>query len=175
MSYTELRTSEEPTRRETCEKVAWTCNIVAILWGAYNVYASTYFASTIGYLLTTALYFINIYVLIGDYNRWQNTKWHIRVAFFILLGLYVLCGSLTYNFRYKPGFNSETERGRQLENYWLWFTSLFSIGFLVASFLSTYSLYPDQLALLSEMHPAVPLITQLKKKEEFATPPADNA
>ncbi len=161
-TYTEMRPADEPLRRHTYYMISWIANSVAILGGLYSIIQY----SSIISMIITAFYCINIYVLLGDYSRWFRMRKVIIVALLCLLGVDTLVMLIEYYFVFKAGYYNERREGEQMALYMLWGSFLFEIAFLVASFITKYFLYPDQLSLLSMEHPATAAIEENIRKSD---------
>ena len=161
-NYTELRSTQEPIRRKMCQSVSWLCNIVAIVGGVYSILA---YASLIS-MIVTAFYCFNIYILLGDYNRWQNLKFYVLIILIVLLAVNLVVTLIEYFFVFKAGYYNEKREGENIALALLWGSFVFQIAFLLGSYLTTYFLYPDQLALLSQEHPAMNAIVMQSGKSD---------
>ena len=164
-AYAEMRPSEEPLRRITYANVSWIANTIAILGGVYSIFA---YSSVIS-MIITVFYCINIYVLLGDYERWLMMRKIIMIALLSLLGVDTLVLIIEYYFVFKAGYYNEKREGEKVALYMLWGSFFFEVTFLLASFLTTYFLYPDQLSLLSQEHPARMVIEQTVQQKEGET------
>jgi len=161
-AYSELKTTDEPLRRSSYERISWCANVLAIVVGCWNVFV---YANPIS-MIITAFYCINIYVLLGDYTRWAKMQKIILYSLLALIAIDFVIFLIEYYFVYKAGYYDEKREGEYIAFYMMWGSFLFELAFLTTAFLSTYYLYPDQLSLLSQEHPAAQVIEQNIKKQE---------
>ena len=158
--YTEIRTTEGPQRRTLYEKISWAANSLSLLYGVLAILA----AFSISSILIPAFGCLNVYVLLGDYIRWAQMRKLILKALFVLLGLNLLIFLVEHFFVFQAGFYKNAREGEQIALFLHWFSLFWYTGFLLCSFLTTYYLYPDELALLSEEHPAAKMLTPTVKE-----------
>ncbi len=146
-NYTELKTTEDPLRRKTYELVAWIANGVGVLFNLYPLIKN----GSVTSLVSIVFYLFNVFVLLKDYNLWKMVRGYILYVLLAFIGFEILSAGLTYSYKYS---SESRTTDQQLGFMLLLITFIFDTSLFVCCFVTIYFLYPDELSLLSQEHPA---------------------
>ena len=143
--YKAMRAMEGPVKRETFVKISWASNFVAIAFGIIQIFCEQGFLA----FIIGCCYAINMFVLLGDYERWKRYKEYVMYSMYALMAFDLIYTICSFYARFVKGNDSSF-----FILCWLWIVFFLEIVLLLSSFLLTYYVYPDELSLLSQEHPA---------------------